>query len=291
MLKTKRGGGPKTPEGKLAAASNSLKTGVYSRSVVLPGESEQEFQQLLEQFNQDFAPVDVAEASIIRELAVLTWKRLRLERIERASLLREMNNPIKHHELSRYGIKLGEDCEWLINDLSTLTPEYVQTHKIIHKFILSLNGKRVSRTDLANVPAQCPEFAEAMYNLADEYWEYDKTKTSFVKLAAFKMTDFGYEQNLLDYALETLQEEAERVIDVESSLELLKFALKDIKEKRLLDKMLLERPSRANEDLSRAFFRTLAELRRQQKWRKDMGIVDVEEVSEEESDSESKSAD
>ncbi len=35
MIKSKRGGGPKTAEGKLTASANAIKTGVYSRHVVM----------------------------------------------------------------------------------------------------------------------------------------------------------------------------------------------------------------------------------------------------------------
>jgi hypothetical protein len=44
--KSKRSGGPKTAEGKLAVANNALKTGSYSSRAVLPGESEEDLKQL-----------------------------------------------------------------------------------------------------------------------------------------------------------------------------------------------------------------------------------------------------
>ncbi len=48
--KRKRSGGPKTEAGKLAASGNSIKTGAYSSIVTIPGESQEGFQSLYEEF-------------------------------------------------------------------------------------------------------------------------------------------------------------------------------------------------------------------------------------------------
>jgi hypothetical protein len=69
-------------EGKKIASRNSLKTGTYSKQIVLPSESQQEFDQLVEQFQKDFYPKDMVEMMLVREMAVFTWKKLRLEKLE-----------------------------------------------------------------------------------------------------------------------------------------------------------------------------------------------------------------
>ncbi len=82
-----KSGGPKTPEGKAVASQNATKTGTYSSLVVLPSEDEAEFNALLDQFNRDFHPVDVIEMSLVNELATLTWKKLRLQKLEQSQLI------------------------------------------------------------------------------------------------------------------------------------------------------------------------------------------------------------
>ena len=81
--KTPRSGGPKTAAGKAVASVNSLKAGIYSNVVVLPGEDETEFNQLEAQFIQDFSPQDIAELTMVRELATVVWKKHRLELLEK----------------------------------------------------------------------------------------------------------------------------------------------------------------------------------------------------------------
>ncbi len=49
--------------------------------MVLPNEDPEEFNQLVEQFKHLFDPAYVIENSLVHELASLTWKKLRLEKL------------------------------------------------------------------------------------------------------------------------------------------------------------------------------------------------------------------
>ena len=51
--------------------------------------------------------------------------------------------------------------------------------------------------------------------------------------------------------------------------------LQVVKDKRLMELMENEKPSRAFDDLRRNFYRTLSELRKHQEWRRKMQVVDV----------------
>ena len=90
--KSRRSGGPKTAEGKLASSRNSLKIGAYSKQEVLPGENHQELLELEQYFIEDFAPQGVTESALVHDLTVLAWKKLRLERLEYRQLLDKLND-------------------------------------------------------------------------------------------------------------------------------------------------------------------------------------------------------
>ena len=60
---------------------------------------------LIYQFDHDFYPVDVIEASLVRELAVLTWKRLLLQKLESDYFLKKQKSPIMMDELTDCGLK------------------------------------------------------------------------------------------------------------------------------------------------------------------------------------------
>ena len=48
--------GPKTPEGKAAVRLNALRHGLRARTVVLPGEQPEEFQQLCDDLETEWPP-------------------------------------------------------------------------------------------------------------------------------------------------------------------------------------------------------------------------------------------
>ena len=106
---SKRSGGPRTAEGKLSVSQNALKTGAYSNLAVLPNENPEEFNQIVEQFKHDFHPADIIESSLVNELASLTWKKLRLEKLEQAVFVKKLNAPITMEELIDCGLKFDQD--------------------------------------------------------------------------------------------------------------------------------------------------------------------------------------
>jgi hypothetical protein len=279
MIKSKRGGGPKTLEGRLAASKNAIKTGVYSRMVVLPGESEEEFQGLLDQFFQDFSPQDIAEASIVRELAVLTWKRLRLEQIAYSEISRALSKSVSEYDLSLVGVHLPENYSWLLKDMRLLSPEYIQSYRNILKFINEFHSQSsISQEDISKISERCPDFVERAYDLAEDYWNFDRANTPWANLAVFECEEDNKKELFVSLALKTLKTRAKQAISLSGMLPKIQSGIKEINEKRIFDLMASEKSNRASEDLSRAFFKTLGELRRQQKWRKDTRIIDVSDA-------------
>jgi hypothetical protein len=279
MIKSKRGGGPKTSEGKLTASKNAIKTGAYSGMVVLPGESEEKFQALLDQFIQDFSPQDIAETSIITELAVLTWKRLRLEKIGHSEMIRALSQPVSHYDLSFVGVHLQEDDSLLLKDLRLLTPEYIQSYRNILKFINAFQSQSsISPADISKIPERCPDFVERAFDLSEEYWQYDRANTAWAKLAVFECEEHGKKEPFVYVALKSLKTRAMQAISFTGMQAKIQNGIKEVHERRIINLMVSEKNNRASEDLSRAFFKTLGELRRQQKWRKDIRTIDVSDA-------------
>ena len=67
----------------------------------------------------------------------------------------------------------------------------------------------------------------------------------------------------------------EHLIWVHKNAHELERAVRNIKERRMLRTLGWVDVGRAKDDVSRAFYRALSELRRHQQWRRDMEIVDV----------------
>ena len=86
----------------------------------------------------------------------------------------------------------------------------------------------------------------------------------------------------IGYALREIKTRLDQTQYVAGYLVEIQAAVTNVKEKRLLDLIQVQGVMRAHDDLSRAFYRTLSELRRQQSWRQKISAIDVtpEQINE-----------
>jgi len=71
--------GPKTPEGKAIVRLNSLRHGLRARTVVLPGESREEFNQLCDDLEAEWRPKSSSAQFYLEQMAISQWKLIRME--------------------------------------------------------------------------------------------------------------------------------------------------------------------------------------------------------------------
>ena len=74
--------GPKTPEGKTLSSKNATKHGLLSKQVLLPSESEEEFEELSQGLREDLKPVGALETMFVEDIAAHFWRLWRIRRIE-----------------------------------------------------------------------------------------------------------------------------------------------------------------------------------------------------------------
>ncbi len=70
--------GPVTPEGRAASSRNSLRHGFTAESVVLPTESQEDFQSLLDSYTDQFHPQGGVEIDLIQTMAAARWRLRRI---------------------------------------------------------------------------------------------------------------------------------------------------------------------------------------------------------------------
>ena len=78
--------GPRTAEGKVTSSRNSLKHGLTARQVVIPGENQADFDQLLAGIAADRKPEGELEIQIVGEIAACTWRLARARAREAEAL-------------------------------------------------------------------------------------------------------------------------------------------------------------------------------------------------------------
>ena len=269
-----RAGGPQTPEGKLVASRNSLKTGVYSKLIVLPGEDEEQFRDLEAQFNHDFAPQDIAEAAMVHELAILTWKKIRLEQLEYRVIKHSLDKKVGEYDLrntANYTFRAG--AKWILEIIDDLTQDLYQLHgKRILDAQAILDGT-YGVNALNELKKLSLDLYQRVNNLANEYDLEDQTHDGIQNT----LSPHGHVpvETFLRFALGEIVEESQDVIWGFENLEDIKAAIQKVKDDRFIYVMQNQTTSRASDDLGRAFFRTLAELRKQKHWRYQRHAIDI----------------
>ena len=138
---------------------NSFKTGTYSSLVVLPTESQEDFLKLQSQFAESLFPVGVAETALVHDLTVITWKKLRLEKLEQSAFVRVLGSKIRYYDVdSAPGIR--EQHEWLINRIDLMNDEFVAEATSHIQFINSLGEYGISKDQFFDLPNKMPELFE-----------------------------------------------------------------------------------------------------------------------------------
>lgn len=83
--------GPKTPEGKLRSSQNAFRHGLTAKTMATSGEDGAEFEALLNDYLKHFRPEGPVETALVRELAGLEWRQIRLAGYETGMLQKRMD--------------------------------------------------------------------------------------------------------------------------------------------------------------------------------------------------------
>jgi hypothetical protein len=82
--------GPVTPEGRAKSSRNSLRHGLSAKAILLPAESREQFQLLLDAHIQQFQPANAVEMDLVEAMAVARWRLRRIWAIETSLLDHEL---------------------------------------------------------------------------------------------------------------------------------------------------------------------------------------------------------
>jgi hypothetical protein len=102
-----RSQGPKTPEGKARSSQNALRHGLTADYNVLPTESLDDFQILLQAHVDRYRPADAVEMELVQTMAIARWRLRRIGIIESGMF---------ENEIERSRVQLDMLCEHLHDD-------------------------------------------------------------------------------------------------------------------------------------------------------------------------------
>ena len=273
VAKSSRSGGPQTDEGKKIASQNALKTGAYSNTLILPGEDESQFRQIEDQFVRDFHPEDMAEITMVRDLAVLAWKKIRLENLELRFTLARLDAPLSYSEKINTEYLSSDQVESSIPYLSDYTAELKSEAVPTLDFAKQLQARGATVEDLESLEVSYPILHQKLVEYINHY---DFTNPTAKNVLRYEIeNDDGETELFWSYVLKIAIEDLNKIIWFCDHRPKIEQELQVVKDKRLMELMENEKPSRAFDDLRRNFYRTLSELRKHQEWKRKMQVVDV----------------
>ena len=118
---------------KRAKKRNAIKHGVYSRDIMLPGESFRGYEALAAELDEEWVPEGPTERSLVERLVGLYWRKQRLDRYENAKLKQRAEEIHERNEANRHRQNLknlapefndAKSVEAVEEILSRLSPFY-----------------------------------------------------------------------------------------------------------------------------------------------------------------------
>lgn len=247
--------------------------GAYSGVGLWSGENQADFDQVLADFLEDHQPVGRTEEVLVRRLADVYWKILRLQRIESNQYQLAMSAPITVAEMARFGIELADDMGWVLNNLTRYDQKMIDGFREESQFFQRFLGGKVSYEDFQIMKRDYPEFYQKLVSMAQEgrVPDYSDDTLMFFRVIdkhdqSVFATEFLAHNVVMGYA---------EIIDAYERRDDYFEVFQKIRVQRRIDLMSHSSLSRVSEDLNRAFAKGLAELRKQQAWRFEHRVIDV----------------
>jgi hypothetical protein len=110
--------GPVTPEGLATSSRNSLRHGLSAETIVLPGESAEDFQSLIASYIDQFHPATGVEMNLVETLAAARWRLRRLYSIEAEMFNIEMLNREKDIDKKFVEIDAAGRLAWVFQKMA-----------------------------------------------------------------------------------------------------------------------------------------------------------------------------
>lgn len=279
----KRTGGPKTAEGKVVASANALKTGVFSKMVVLPGEDTAEFEALQAHFIEDFQPVGVVEEAMVYELSTIVWKKLRLDKMEHSLFEEILNRAVTRDELKQVDFYVLSDLEWVLKDLKSFEMLDIEMYRKSLAYLVDLNGRA---TKVEDIEVLKNEYLVAYDELVDFAERHGYSDASPQILCGLQMSQNGGPKvDLVNHVIQREILYAKQLIALYERRHDLNGAAARVKTNRMLRIVQRTDIGAARSHLDARFYKLLSELRKQKDWVRKNRVIDVtpEHLSEDSS--------
>ena len=276
--------GPRTLAGKQRSRLNALKNGIFSKILLLNGESHTQYESLLAGFLEYFQPVGFVEEVLVERLVTIVWRQRRLIVAEGAEIQRGAKSLEWDRDKAanlRQGIKQIEYEEQSDGVLLVFKPGLIQdveNPKVLANCIemlsdlrrgIEIDGFDVVRDlaileDIYGKSGELGRYQPVLYFY--RYWLETSRLTAEEREREGSAPPLRCKENCLsviDRAIQRLMEFGKSQASMEASRNRLDRLRLNVPESPVLDRLL-----RCEASLDRSFDRTLGQLERLQRMRR-----------------------
>jgi hypothetical protein len=146
-LNAQKSTGPKTPEGRAAVRLNGVKHGLTAETIVLKGESEADFTNLLDSLEAEHDPVSPTEEALVVQLAMATWRLRRLYHQEAGFYTCQLQSLVgmqKDLNLDDAG-RMGHAAAWSESTLTLFNRQEARMERTFYRALHELQRLRKER--------------------------------------------------------------------------------------------------------------------------------------------------
>jgi hypothetical protein len=146
--------GPKTPEGRAAVRLNGVKHGLTAETIVLKGESQADYTNLLDSLEAEHDPVTPTEEALVVQLAMATWRLRRLYHVEGGFYAYKMKDTADYSKSQKLddSERLGLIADWGKDTLAMFNRQEGRLERTFYRALHELQRLRKEReSNLASV--------------------------------------------------------------------------------------------------------------------------------------------
>jgi hypothetical protein len=170
--------GPTTEEGKRRAALNSLRHGLTSQAVILPGEDMDDYIALLQAYTDEYKPKGPTEEQLIQTLTDTAWRLNRGAAMENNILILGANDLEVNDDRVAHSLSTCETLDKKVSVLNDLSIHTQRLHRLYERTMLLIEQRQAKRKSEEN--EELRKAAELVKMAEYEGEPYDPIADGFV---------------------------------------------------------------------------------------------------------------
>jgi hypothetical protein len=152
--------GPTSPQGKATASMNGLRHGLRARTVILPGEKQEDFDEIFAGLQDEYQPQCQSEQYLVNQAAIAQWKLVRAEAYEARSCEKDPSI---------------EACNDMFRKMTLVTGRLERAYFKAYKELERIKAARRKQPQPPDQPHKSQESDESANPAINLYWTNPET--------------------------------------------------------------------------------------------------------------------